>query len=244
MDCAMHKAGVTFVLDRAGVTGDDGASHHGMWDMSLLHLVPRLRLAAPRDAATLRAELAEAIAVDDGPTVLRFSKGAVPQDIPAIEQLGDGPGAVDVLRRDGEPDVLLVAVGSMVPLCLDVADRLLAQGIGVTVVDPRWVLPVPDAVAELAAGHRLVAVVEDNLVAGGVGSAVRDRLDADGVGAPVRCFGVPARFIDHATRAQVLEEIGLTPQEVGRAVVESMARLGGPDQPSDAEVRPFRPRAG
>ncbi len=247
MDAAMHKAGVTFVLDRAGVTGDDGASHHGMWDMSLMHLVPGLRLAAPRDAATLRAELAEAAAVDDAPTVLRFSKGSVPQDIPAIGQLGEGLGAIDLLRREGEHDVLVVAIGSMVPLCLDVADRLLAQGIGVTVADPRWALPVPDALADLAAGHRLVVVVEDNLVTGGIGSAVRDRLDADGVGCPVRCFGIPQRFIEHASRDQVLEEIGLTAQEVGRAVVESMARLPGPGadpQGDAAEVRPFRPRAG
>ena len=197
----------------------------------MLSLVPGLRLAAPRDAASLRAEFAEALDITDGPGVLRFPKGAVPAtDIEAIERLGpeQGPGGVDVLRRDGQPDVLLLAVGSMVPLGLDVADRLAAQGIGVTVVDPRWVLPVPEVLIDLARGHRLVVVVEDNLVTGGVGSAVRQALDGAHVRRPVSCFGVPSAFHQHATRAQVLEAIGLTAQEVSRGVVERVAELVDP----------------
>ena len=110
MDVGLHKAGVTFVLDRAGITGEDGASHHGMWDMSLLRLIPGLRLAAPRDAITLAEELAEAVEVGNAPTVLRFAKGAPPDPIGAIERIG----AMDVLDRQGPNDVLLVAVGSMV----------------------------------------------------------------------------------------------------------------------------------
>jgi 1-deoxy-D-xylulose-5-phosphate synthase len=223
MDVAMHRAGVTFVLDRAGITGDDGASHHGMWDLSLLRLVPGIRIAAPRDAETLRAELREAVAVDDGPTVVRFPKGEVPQPIPAQERVG----GVDVLRRDDGPDVLLVAVGSMVPVGLEVADRLAAQGIGVTVADPRWVIPVDDALVELAAGYRAVVVVEDNLRDGGVGSAIAERLADTGVRTPVQVYGIPRRFLEHGRRPQVLEALGLTAMDVSRRVVELVAALDG-----------------
>jgi len=221
MDCGLHKAGVTFVLDRAGITGDDGASHNGMWDLSLLQLVPGIRIAAPRDAATLRAELREAVAVGDAPTVLRFSKGSVPPDLEAVDRVG----GMDVLRRTGDEDVLVVAVGSMSGICLDVADGLAAQGIGVTVVDPRWVVPVDAAMPGLAARHRLVVVVEDNGQSGGIGSAVRQSLDDAGVVTRVRSFAVPQQFLHHASRAQVLEEIGLTAQEISRQVVEAVARL-------------------
>jgi 1-deoxy-D-xylulose-5-phosphate synthase len=223
MDVALHRAGVTFVLDRAGITGDDGASHHGMWDLSLLRLVPGIRIAAPRDADTLRSELREAVAVDDAPTVVRFPKGEVPQPIRALERAG----GIDVLRREGEPDVLLVAVGAMVPVGLEVAGRLAAQGIGVTVVDPRWVIPVDDALVGLAAGFRQVVVVEDNLRDAGVGSAIAERLDAAGVRTAVHGFGIPRRFIDHGKRAAVLEGLGLTAMEISRQVVELVAGLDG-----------------
>ena len=221
LDCAMHRAGVTFVLDRAGITGDDGASHNGMWDMSILQVVPGLRIAAPRDAATLREELREAVEVSDAPTVVRFPKGAVGDDLPALERFG----GVDVLRRGAEASVLVVAVGATAGLCLDVADRLAQQGIEATVVDPRWVLPIPEALVELARGHRLVVSVEDNSRAGGVGAAVAATLrDAD-LDVPFRDFGVPRRFLDHAKRASVLAQIGLTAQDVSRAIVEHVARL-------------------
>jgi 1-deoxy-D-xylulose-5-phosphate synthase len=209
------------VLDRAGVTGDDGASHNGMWDLSLLGVVPGIRIAAPRDAATLRAELREAIDVDDAPTVVRFPKGVLPADLPGVDRVG----GLDVLARRGEEDVLVVAVGAMATLAVDVADRLAAQGIGVTVVDPRWVLPVDPALAPLAARHRLVVVVEDNGRAGGVGSAVQQRLGDAGVHTPVRGFGIPQSFLDHGRRAEVLERVGLTAQDVSRQVVEAVARL-------------------
>jgi 1-deoxy-D-xylulose-5-phosphate synthase len=221
MDCALHKAGVTFVLDRAGITGDDGASHNGMWDMSILQVVPGLRIAAPRDTATLRVELAEAIDVPDAPTVVRFPKGGVGPDVPAVGRI-DG---VDVLRRDESADVLLVSVGAFAPMCLEVADRLAQQGIGVTVVDPRWVIPVPSAVVELAREHRLVVSVEDNGRTGGVGSAIAMALrDAD-VDVAFRDFGIERRFFEHASRARVLSATGLTAQDVSRAVVETVARL-------------------
>jgi 1-deoxy-D-xylulose-5-phosphate synthase len=220
MDVALHHEGVTFVLDRAGITGNDGASHNGMWDLSLLGLVPGIRIAAPRDAPRLRELLREAVAVPDGPTVLRFQKGAVAPETGALERIG----GMDVLARHGEEDVLLIAVGSMVGLGLDVADRLTQQGIGVTVVDPRWVLPVDQALPPLAARYRLAVVVEDNGVAGGVATQVAAALRAERVPTAVRGFGVPQEFLDHASREQVLEQIGLTAQEVSREVVEHFAR--------------------
>ena len=221
LDVALHGLPVTFVLDRAGITGEDGASHNGMWDLSILQVVPGLRVAAPRDAHSLREELREAVAVDDGPTVLRFPKGAVGDDIPAVERRG----TVDVLRAAHRPDVLLVAVGAMARICLEVADRVAAQGISVAVVDPRWVLPVATELVDLARTARLVVTVEDNGRASGVGAAVSQALrDAD-VDVPARDIGIPRRFLDHASRAELLSEIGLTAQEIGRRVIEMMARI-------------------
>jgi len=221
MDVALHKAGVTFVLDRAGLTGDDGASHNGMWDMSILQVVPGIRIAAPRDAATLRAELREAVEVTDAPTVVRFPKGAVADDLAAIDRVG----GLDVLVREGDEDVLIVAVGSMAHCCADVAGRLRAQGIGVTVVDPRWVAPVDPALAPIAGRHRLVVTVEDNGRVGGVGSVITQALRDARVPTPILDFGIPPRFLDHGKRAELLVELGLTAQDISRGVVEEMARL-------------------
>ena len=170
MDVALHKAGVTFVLDRSGVTGPDGPSHHGMWDLAMLQIVPHIRIGVPRDGAQLRELLDEAVAVDDAPTVLRYPKGAVNDDLPALERLTDG---VDVLARDETEDVLLMGIGPFATLALDVAGRLRAQGIGATVVDPRWVVPVQQSVIDLAARHRLVITIEDGIRVGGIGTRVR-----------------------------------------------------------------------
>ncbi|MDA2989933.1 MAG: 1-deoxy-D-xylulose-5-phosphate synthase, partial [Actinomycetota bacterium] len=221
MDCALHNAGVTIVLDRAGVTGDDGASHNGMWDMAMLGVVPGLRLAAPRDAVTLRAELREAIAVDDAPTVVRFPKGALGPDIPAVHSV-DG---MDILAESGAGpvDVLIVAVGAFGAMGVDVSCRLAAQGIATRVVDPRWVLPVPQGLVDLADQAAHVVVLEDGIREGGIGSAVTDLLRDSGRSTPVRVFGVPREFLDHAKRAQILEAIGLTDQQVSRAVIEWVA---------------------
>ena len=219
MDVALHRLPVTFVLDRAGVTGPDGASHNGMWDLSILQVVPGIRIAAPRDGATLREELREAVGVEDGPTVIRFPRGPVGDDIPAVER----KGGVDVLKRGS--DVLIVAVGAMARLALEVAERAEAQGISVTVVDPRWVSPVSQELVGIAREHRLVVTVEDNSRVGGVGSVVSQALrDAD-VDVPCRDLGIPQRFLDHGSRAEVHAEIGLTAQEVARKVVELIARL-------------------
>lgn len=227
MDVALHKCGVTFVLDRAGVTGTDGASHNGMWDMSILQVVPGLRLAAPRDAEQLRAQLGEAVLVKDAPTVVRFSKGVVGPAVPAVGRIG----GMDVLLAPGaevtRPDVLLVSVGALAPMCLEIAVLLDKQGISSTVVDPRWVKPVDEALAPLADRHRVVVTVEDNSRAGGVGSAVAQALRDAGVDVPLRDFGIPQRFLDHATRKEVMAEIGLTAPDIARQVTGLVAKLDG-----------------
>jgi 1-deoxy-D-xylulose-5-phosphate synthase len=231
MDVALHKCGVTFVLDRAGVTGEDGASHNGMWDMSVLQVVPGLRLAAPRDPSRLRELLNEAVDVDDAPTVLRFSKGAPPEDIPAIGRAG----GADVLARNGTKDVLVVAVGAMASVAVDVAERLVAQGIGVTVVDPRWVKPVDPAIVDLAREHRLVVSVEDNGRIGGCGAVLLQTLNDAGVTTPFRLHGIPQEFLTHAKRAAILERIGLTSQTIARGIVEDLVLL--PEKTEDAPSR-------
>ncbi|MFD3544905.1 1-deoxy-D-xylulose-5-phosphate synthase [Streptomyces sp. NPDC058655] len=227
MDVALHKCGVTFVLDRAGVTGDDGASHNGMWDMSILQVVPGLRLAAPRDAEQLRAQLREAVAVQDAPTVVRYSKGVVGPAVPAVGRIG----GMDVLRTPApevtRPDVLIVSVGALAPMCLEIASLLDKQGITSTVVDPRWVKPVDEALAPLADGHRVVVTVEDNGRTGGVGAAVSQALRDAGVDVPLRDFGIPQRFLDHALRKEILAEIGLTAPDIARQVTGLVAKLDG-----------------
>jgi 1-deoxy-D-xylulose-5-phosphate synthase len=235
MDVALHRCGVTFVLDRSGITGTDGASHNGMWDMSILQVVPGLRIAAPRDADQVRAQLREAVAVDDAPTVVRYSKGAVGPAVPAVGRIG----GMDVLREPAQgtdrPDVLLVSVGALAPMCLEAADLLDAQGITTTVVDPRWVKPVDEALPGLAAHHRFVVTVEDNCRAGGVGSALSQALrDAD-VDVPLRDFGIPQRFLDHASRKEVLADIGLTAPDIARQVTGLVAKLDGRDDDRYAE---------
>ncbi|WP_395364634.1 1-deoxy-D-xylulose-5-phosphate synthase [Streptomyces sp. YH02] len=249
MDVALHKCGVTFVLDRAGVTGTDGASHNGMWDMSILQVVPGLRLAAPRDADQVRAQLREAVEVTDAPTVVRFSKGAVGPAVPALRRVG----GMDVLREPGSDlphglngmggtptDVLLVSVGALAPMCLEIADLLDRHGISTTVVDPRWVKPVDEALAPLAERHRVVVTVEDNSRVGGVGSAVAQALRDAGVDVPLRDFGIPPRFLDHASRGEVLAEIGLTAPDIARQVTGLVSRLDGRFESSVQAVEPAR----
>ena len=216
MDVALHKAGVTFVLDRAGVTGPDGPSHHGVWDLAILQVVPGIRLAAPRDATRLEEELTEAVAVDDGPTVLRFPKGNVGVEFAAVRRTDDG---VDVLRESTEKDVLIVTVGPMASVGLEVAERLAAQGIGATVVDPRWVVPVPQSVVDFSAEHRIVVCIEDGIRVGGIGTRIRQDLREAGVDTAVTEVGLPDEFLDHGARADILERTGMTPQHIARDVM-------------------------
>jgi len=218
MDCALHQAGVTFVLDRAGVTGDDGASHNGMWDMSMLSIVPGLELAAPRDGQRLADALARAVEMDNAPTVIRFPKGALPPDIEAVAHIN----GLDLISSTENPDVTIVGIGSMVAVAREVHARLLAQGIEAEVVDPLWALPVPQELVQRVQSRRLVVVIEDGVRSGGVGAAVSQALRDEHIDVPVRNFGIPVTFLDHGKRAQVLADIALTAQDISRELIEEL----------------------
>lgn len=224
MDCAMHKAGVTFVLDRAGVTGDDGASHNGVWDLAMLLPIPNLQIAAPRDAVLLKALLNESLDVNDAPTVVRFPKGAVPAPIAATGNV-DG---CDVLRACDQPTVVLVAVGAMAHLALDVADGLAASGIPTRVIDPRWVKPLPAGVRSLIADVPVIAVLEDGVEVGGVGSLIATEIAHAGSPSTVVCAGVPSQFLQHGKRADVLRACGLSVESlIPRLQAAVASRLRG-----------------
>jgi 1-deoxy-D-xylulose-5-phosphate synthase len=244
MDVALHKAGVTFVLDRAGVTGPDGASHHGMWDLAMLQIVPGIRIASPRDESRLREQLSEAVAINDGPTVIRFSKGTVAADLPAVRRLDDG---VDVLHESSAKDVLILTVGAMAETGIQVAKMLADQGIGATVVDPRWVIPVPKSIVELAAKHRLVVTIEDGIRVGGIGTRVRQDLRAAQIDTALSEIGLPDEFLEHASRNEILERVGLTAQSISREIVAQVlgsrvpharAMPGDPSLASGQELSP------
>ena len=232
LDVAMHKCGVTFALDRAGVTGPDGASHHGMWDMSILQVVPGLHLAAPRDATQLEQALATSLTIDDAPSVVRYPTGPVTDSIPAVDQV-DG---LDVLMRTEQPRVLVVVYGQMAGMGIAVGDRLSDQGIGVTVVDPVWALPVNPTLLDLAAAHDLVISIEDNGVVGGNGARLAQEMRLTDVTTPIREFGIEQQFLPAGTRAQLLDELGLTPQRIARYAVEAVVREEGSlASPSEVE---------
>jgi 1-deoxy-D-xylulose-5-phosphate synthase len=229
------------VLDRAGITGADGPSHNGMWDLSILGVVPGMRIAAPRDEPTLREELREAVEWTAGPTVLRFPKTPIDAEVPAVGQVG----TLDLLRAPAGAEVLIVSVGAMATTALDVADRIAAEGVAATVVDPRWVSPVDRELVALAARHRLVVTIEDGGRAGGVGSRVSQALRDAGVDVPARDVGIPQRFLGHGAVAQVKADIGLTAQDVARRVLEWVSGLDAtPDQGMEPEHGGLEPDQG
>jgi 1-deoxy-D-xylulose-5-phosphate synthase len=224
MDVALHRCGVTFVLDRAGITGPDGASHHGMWDMSILQVVPGLHLAAPRDGSRLRDTLSRSLSIDDGPSVIRLPKEQVPPDLPAVDHL-DG---MDILLKTEQPRVLVLGLGPLAVTAVAVGERLSDQGIGVTVVDPVWALPVNPGLIALAVDHDLVITIEDNSVIGGWGARLAQELRSASVDTRVREFGIPQEFLPHGGRGELLKEIGLTPQNIARYAVEAIVQTDEP----------------
>ena len=216
LDVALHKAGVTFVLDRAGITGDDGPSHHGIWDMALTGIVPTLHLAAPRDSARLKEVLREAISISDAPSVIRFPKGAVPADIPAFERRE----GIDVLYRGESADVLLISVGAMATMAVEAASQAYREGVGVTVIDPRWVKPLPKSLITMADRYKSVVVVEDGISHGGIASALSEMFRSAGLETPIHSIGVPLTFIEHSKRSEILSDLGITSQNIAREIVE------------------------
>ncbi len=216
LDVALHKAGVTFVLDRAGITGDDGPSHNGIWDLALTGIVPRLHVAAPRDGVRLQELLRESINIKDAPSLIRFPKGAINPDLPAFERR-DG---IDILYRGESPDILLIAVGAMAQIAVDAASQAYREGVGVTVVDPRWVKPLPiDAIAKMADRYSQVVVIEDGISHGGIASSLSEFFRDREIDIPIHSIGVPLDFYEHAKRAQLLDEMGITAQSVSRQLV-------------------------
>lgn len=233
MDVALHQAGVTFILDRAGVTGPDGASHHGMWDLSILQIVPSIQIAAPRDAERLREELREAVAVENAPTVIRFPKGVASTTIDAIKRSKDG---VDYLFESAAKDVLIVAIGTMATMALKSAELLKAQGIGCTVIDPRWVVPVPKTVLTEAAKHRLVVTIEDGVKVGGIGTRIRQDMRAAQIDTALNEVGLPDEFLEHASRDEILERVGLTAKQITHDIVAQVLGAKVPHARQDSEA--------
>ncbi len=231
LDVALHKAGVTFVLDRAGITGDDGPSHNGVWDMAISGIVPTLRVGAPRDATNLREIFREAVNIEGAPTLLRFPKGKVSADIAAIERVG----GVDILRGSDGSDLLVIAVGAFAKLGVDVADMLEKENISISVVDPRWVRPVPTEILKMVANYPNVVVLEDGLAHAGVASTISEHMRMLGISTPIHSFGVPTQFLEHAKRSEILTDLGLTAEKVAARIKEII---------SSAEMQlPFRERA-
>jgi len=216
LDVALHKAGVTFVLDRSGVTGDDGPSHHGIWDLALTGIVPTMHVAAPRDGARLKELLREAVSINDAPSMVRFPKGAVQEDIPAFERR-DG---IDVLYRGESADVLMISVGAMAAIAVEAASSAYREGVGVTVIDPRWVKPLPESLVRMAERYKSVVVLEDGIRHAGIGSSISEMFRDAGVLIPLHSIGVPLEFIEHSKRGEIMSDIGITAQNISRSVVE------------------------
>ena len=216
LDVALHKAGVTFVLDRSGITGDDGPSHNGMWDLALTGIIPTLHVAAPRDGARLKETLNEAVEISDAPSLVRFPKGAVIEDIPAFERR-DG---IDVLYRGESADVLLVSVGALAHIAVEAASQAYREDVGVTVIDPRWVKPLPLSLITMAQRYKSVVVLEDGIRHGGIASTISEMFRDAGLMVPIHSIGVPLEFIEHSKRGEVLSDLGITAQNITRSVVE------------------------
>ena len=239
LDVALHKAGVTFVLDRSGVTGDDGPSHHGIWDLALTGIVPTMHVAAPRDGARLKELLREAVAINDAPSMVRFPKGTVQEDIPAFERR-DG---IDVLYRGESADVLMISVGAMAAIAVEAASSAYREGVGVTVIDPRWVKPLPESLVRMAERYKSVVVLEDGIRHAGIGSSISEMFRDAGVLIPLHSIGVPLEFIEHSKRGEILSDIGITAQNISRSVVEWSSTLKEEMQlPSDENADRKQPR--
>ena len=221
LDVALHKAGVTFVLDRAGITGDDGPSHNGIWDLALTGIIPTMHVAAPRDCARLREVLAESIQITDAPSMLRYPKGEVVADIPAFERR-DG---IDVLYRGESADVLLVSIGAMAAMAVEAASQAYREGVGVTVIDPRWIKPLPQSLVTMATRYKSVVVLEDGIRHGGIASTISEMFRDAGLQVPIHSIGVPLTFLEHAKRGQILSELGITAQQISLSIVEWSASL-------------------
>ncbi len=215
LDVALHNAGVTFVLDRAGITGDDGPSHHGIWDLALTGIVPHMHVGAPRDGARLKELLRQCIAINNAPSMIRFPKGAIPADIAALDRV-DG---IDILHRGNTNQVLVISIGSMASMALEVAQLAHEESIEVTVIDPLWVKPMSSNVTALCAKYATVVVMEDGIKHAGIASTISESLREAGSQCSVHSIGVPLEFIEHSKRNEILDDLKITPA----AIVQQIA---------------------
>jgi len=230
MDIALLKQPVTIVLDRAGVTGSDGPSHNGVWDMSLTTIIPGIHVAAPRDGQRLRELFQESLDIKSGPSVVRFPKGNLLEDMDAVASTDDG---VDILFEseqerfsdDTTKKVLIISVGAMSARSLGAAEILEEQGMAVTVVDPRWLCPVAPSLVEMADEHDIVVVAEDGMMRAGVGSLFDEAFSAAEVDTPLRRVAFPSIFPKHGSRGEVLEEVGMDADGIAAAVTEWVDNL-------------------
>ena len=214
LDVALHNAGVTFVLDRAGITGDDGPSHHGIWDLALTGIVPNMHVGAPRDGVRLKEILRACVEISNAPSMLRFPKGAVPADISALERIE----GIDVLHRGQSPQLLIISIGSMAGLAIEVAQLAKSQSIEVTVVDPLWVKPFPSSLLKMCAAYSTVVVMEDGIKHAGIASTISEALRDSGSNCSLHSIGVPLEFIEHSKRAEILNDIEITPEAIVRQI--------------------------
>jgi len=210
LDVALHNAGVTFVLDRSGITGDDGPSHHGIWDLALTGIVPNMHVGAPRDGARLKEILRQSVAIQNAPSMIRFPKGAVPADIPALERIS----GTDILHRGANKQVLLISVGSMASMAMEVAGLAKKQSIEITVIDPLWVKPISPDVIAMCGQYGTVIVMEDGIKHAGIASTISEALREAGSNCVLHSIGVPLEFIEHSKRNEILEDLAITPAEI------------------------------
>jgi len=214
---------VVFAVDRAGLVGDDGPTHHGAFDLSFLRLVPGMTVMAPSSQEELQRLLATALTLD-GPAAVRYPRGLAAPFAPLDEIAPVEVGRAVVLQEGG--DVALVGAGTGVGIAREAAQLLAAEGVTPTVVDARFVKPLDtELLLRLAATHRRLITVEENTLAGGFGSAV---LETVGSSVEVVRFGLPDAFVPHGDRARILAEVGLTPQAVAlaaRALSPALTRV-------------------
>jgi 1-deoxy-D-xylulose-5-phosphate synthase len=214
-DVALHRLPVVFCLDRAGITGPDGASHHGVYDLAILSKVPGMRILAPSSAQELQVMLHDAMDLaDSGPVAIRYPRGAARQ----VGEHEVGVGLLARRTREGDGSACVLAVGRMVTVAEKAADALTEAGIPTTVWDVRSCVPLDETMIDDAASHQLVVTCEDGIREGGIGMAMADRIHAVRDGVPVRVLGLPTRFIPQGKPEEILAQFGLNADGIAAAV--------------------------
>jgi 1-deoxy-D-xylulose-5-phosphate synthase len=222
-DVALQKLNVGFAIDRGGLVGEDGPTHHGALDVSYLRQVPDMVVMAPKDENELRHMLATMVAYEGGPIAMRYPRDygyGVPRSEPPMPlQIGKA----EILATGS--DVALIGLGSAVMPCFRAAEILAGEGVKAAVVNARFAKPLDAGLlCEVAASASLVVTAEENSVAGGFGSAIAEMLAEKGIATPLAMVGIPDRFVSHGRRSDLLEEAGLSPEGLARAVRQRLVK--------------------